>query len=326
MQLLDGRSTPSGHLPDTWPVDCFDQPSSVNFLNFTEVTDRPMQTDDPCWARICYEEGLYVGYRYFESFDKKAAFPFGFGLSYTTFSYEPVRFAADSEHVELTVRAQNIGVYSGKAVLQLYVSKPNNRLEHPLCEMIAFGKTELLAPGESAALVLTARTNDLASYDEKAAAWMLLQGRYAFSFGENAAARCEVGELRFAEDQIVKQVKNRVCPKIPVHELSCEDHSVTRKDTAIFTERPFAPISVPDPAPTVPAVPKETLYFEDVVADPELAKAFVGSIPMRSFVAPMFALTGIGAWMPRARPAGLSGSSACICRLFRWRTAITAST
>ena len=275
MQLLDGRSTPSGHLPDTWPVDYFDQPSSVNFLNFTEVADRPMQTDDPYWAQVCYEEGAYVGYRYFESFGKKVAFPFGFGLSYTTFSYKPVRFIADSEHIELTVRVQNTGTYPGKAVLQLYASKPNDRLEHPLCEMVAFGKTELLAPGQGTMLMLTARTNDLASYDEKAAAWMLLQGRYAFSFGENAAARCEIGELRFTEDQIVQQVKNRVCPQIPVHELSREDRSVSRKDTGMFTERPFAPIQVADPAPVVPAAPEKPLYFEDVMADPDLAEAFV---------------------------------------------------
>ncbi len=275
MQLLDGRSTPSGHLPDTWPVDYFDQPSSVNFLNFTEVAERPMQTDDPYWAQVCYEEGAYVGYRYFESFGKKVAFPFGFGLSYTTFSYEPVRFIADSEHIELTVRVQNTGTYPGKAVLQLYASKPNDRLEHPLCEMVAFGKTELLAPGQGTMLMLTARTNDLASYDEKAAAWMLLQGRYAFSFGENAAARCEIGALRFTEDQIVQQVKNRVCPQIPVHEFSREDRSVSRKDTGLFTERPFAPIQVADPAPVVPAAPEKPLYFEDVMADPDLAEAFV---------------------------------------------------
>ena len=275
MQLLDGRSTPSGHLPDTWPVDYFDQPSSVNFLNFTEVAERPMQTDDPYWAQVCYEEEAYVGYRYFESFGKKVAFPFGFGLSYTTFSYEPVRFIADSEHIELTVRVQNTGTYPGKAVLQLYASKPNDRLEHPLCEMVAFGKTELLAPGQGTMLMLTARTNDLASYDEKAAAWMLLQGRYAFSFGENAAARCEIGELRFTEDQIVQQVKNRVCPQIPVHEFSREDRSVSRKDTGLFTERPFAPIRVADPAPVVPAAPEKPLYFEDVMADPDLAEAFV---------------------------------------------------
>ena len=275
MRLLDGRNNPCGHLPDTWPVDYFDQPSSVNFLNFTEVTDRPMQTDDPYWAQVCYEEGAYVGYRYFESFGKKVAFPFGFGLSYTTFSYEPVRFIADSEHIELTVRVQNTGTYPGKAVLQLYASKPNDRLEHPLCEMVAFGKTELLAPGQGTMLMLTARTNDLASYDEKAAAWMLLQGRYAFSFGENAAARCEIGALRFTEDQIVQQVKNRVCPQIPVHEFSREDRSVSRKDTGLFTERPFAPIQVADPAPVVPAAPEKPLYFEDVMADPDLAEAFV---------------------------------------------------
>ena len=275
MRLLDGRNNPCGHLPDTWPVDYFDQPSSVNFLNFTEVAERPMQTDDPYWAQVCYEEGAYVGYRYFESFGKKVAFPFGFGLSYTTFSYKPVRFIADSEHIELTVRVQNTGTYPGKAVLQLYASKPNDRLEHPLCEMIAFGKTELLAPGQGTMLMLTARTNDLASYDEKAAAWMLLQGCYAFSFGENAAARCEIGELHFTEDQIVRQVKNRVCPKIPVHELSRDDRSVSRKDTGLFTERPFAPIQVADPAPAVPAAPEKPLYFEDVMADPDLAEAFV---------------------------------------------------
>ena len=124
-------------------------------------------------------------------------------------------------------------------------------------------------------LMLTARTNDLASYDEKEAAWMLLQGRYAFSFGENAAARCEIGALRFTEDQIVQQVKNRVCPQIPVHEFSREDRSVSRKNTEMFTERPFAPIQVADPAPVVPAAPEKPLYFEDVMADPDLAEAFV---------------------------------------------------
>ena len=275
MRLLVGHDTPSGHLPDTWPIDYFDEPSSVNFLNFTEVTERPLQTDDPTWARVCYEEGQYVGYRYFESFAKKVAFPFGYGLSYTSFEYEPINFTADSEKAELIVRVKNAGTYAGKAVLQLYVSKPNERLEHPLCEMVAFGKTELLVPGQSVDLVLTAQTNDMASYDEVAAAWMLLRGNYVFSFGENVSTRREIGNLCFTEDKIVQQVKNRVCPKIDVHEFSKNDQSVSHKNTGIFDERPFDTVSVADPKPVIPNVPKKTLYYEDVLANLDLAEAFV---------------------------------------------------
>lgn len=116
-----------------------------------------------------YEEGIYVGYRYFDTFGKEVSYPFGHGLSYTAFDYAVENAKMDADRCELKVSVKNIGKVAGREAVQLYVKAPNGGLDKPAKELKAFGKTALLQPGESQTLILTWNVMDMASFNEKTA-------------------------------------------------------------------------------------------------------------------------------------------------------------
>ena len=132
-----------------------------------------------------HEEDIYVGYRYFDSFQKPVAYPFGFGLSYTTFAYSKPTVKVNGDNVTLTVQVKNTGKVEGKEAVQIYVTAPEAGLEKPSKELKSFAKTRSLAPGESQTLTMTIPVRDLASYDEQNAQWLTAAGKYTFSFAAN---------------------------------------------------------------------------------------------------------------------------------------------
>ena len=125
-----------------------------------------------------YEEGIYVGYRYFETFDKEVSYPFGHGLSYTTFSFEIVSSDINGDNCEMKVAVKNTGNCAGKESVQVYVKAPAGGLEKPAKELKAFAKTKLLQPGESEVVTLSWKLMDMASLNEKSSSWELPKGTY----------------------------------------------------------------------------------------------------------------------------------------------------
>ena len=176
-KVLSGEVNPSGKLVDTISYDIEDHPASVNFGDFkyNNVKGIPKYF-------VNYNEGIYVGYRYFETFaPEKVMYPFGYGLSYTDFQWSALSFDYDKENITLKVNVKNVGDVSGKDVVQVYFSAPYyvGGIEKSAIELAAYGKTKELAPGESETLELSFAIEDMASYDSvKEQAWVLDKGEY----------------------------------------------------------------------------------------------------------------------------------------------------
>ena len=127
-----------------------------------------------------YDEGIYVGYRWFDTQKLQVSYPFGYGLSYTTFEYGKPSVENSQGEVTIRVSVKNTGGKAGKEAVQLYVEAPAGKLDKPVHELKAFGKTRLLKPGESQVVTLTVHTDDLASFDEEQNAWVTDGGKYKF--------------------------------------------------------------------------------------------------------------------------------------------------
>ncbi len=210
--ILLGKETPSGKLSDTWAKDYMDYPSSKTFShNNGNVNDE------------YYTEGIFVGYRYFDTFEVEPEYCFGYGISYTEFALETVSMEKQSENIEVQVRVENIGaVYSGKEVVQVYVSAPEGNLVKPYQELAGFTKTRKLNPGESEVVTVTFPIASLASYDEQRAAWVIEQGDYLVRVGTSSRETLVEGILRVEADIVTVQLANQLTPVEPLEELMPE--------------------------------------------------------------------------------------------------------
>ena len=189
--VLTGKANPSGKLTMTWPIAATDHPSTKNFpqemdaYTFREMIGWGAQIPGRDYTN--HDEDIYVGYRYFDTFKKDVAYPFGFGLSYTTFSLsKPVVKAKGKQAVEVSITVKNTGSVAGKEVAQVYVQAPKGRLEKPAQELKAFAKTRELQPGESQTLTMTIPVRDLASFDEAGSQWLTEAGTYTFRIGTSS--------------------------------------------------------------------------------------------------------------------------------------------
>ena len=166
-----------------------------------------------------YAEGIYVGYRYFQTAGAPVSYPFGYGKSYTTFEYSKPTVKATADGFTATVVVKNTGSVAGKEAVQLYVAAPAGGLEKPAFELKGFAKTKELAPGESQTLTINVDLYTLASFNEATSAWETAAGTYKVMFGANAA------DIRGTVDYKVKksqswQAHNVLVPEQPVNELS----------------------------------------------------------------------------------------------------------
>ena len=185
VDVLSGKRSPSGKFTMTWPMKFNDAYSSKNFpIDEDPRIDMLNQGKKGNVKNVDYtdyEEDVYVGYRYFDSFEVPVSYPFGFGLSYTTFEYSDAKIAAKDDAYEVSVTIKNTGKYEGKEVVELYISAPDNKAANkPAKELKAFAKTKLLKPEESETLTLNVKAEDLASFDEAASAWVVAEGEYQF--------------------------------------------------------------------------------------------------------------------------------------------------
>ena len=210
--VLTGAVNPSGKLPMTFPLSYDSIPAAKNFPG-TPV-ENPKE--------VVYEEGLYIGYRYFNSFEKPVSFPFGHGLSYTTFDISKARVSngifIDSVQVEVTVK--NTGDIAGKQVIQLYLSAPEGALEKPVMELKGFTKTPLLQPGEQTRVSLSLDARALASYNPEKAAWIADEGTYTAHIGTSASELLSSTTFEVFETMVVEQLQNRCTPNREIQELS----------------------------------------------------------------------------------------------------------
>ncbi len=191
VDVLSGKQSPSGKFTMTWPIKFTDAYSSKNFpIDQDPRIDMMNQGQKGNVKNVDYtnyEEDIYVGYRYFDSFDVPVSYPFGFGLSYTTFEYSDAKIAEKGDTYEITVTVKNTGNLEGKEVVQLYISAPDNKAANkPVKELKAYTKTKALKAGESEKVTLTVRAADLASFDEGASAWVVAEGEYQFLVGASS--------------------------------------------------------------------------------------------------------------------------------------------
>ena len=183
--ILTGKVNPSGKLPMTFPVNYMDSPSSKNFPYTWDMT-QGRRGNRKNVDFTDYAEGIWVGYRYFQTNNVEVSYPFGYGLSYTTFAYSKPSVKADKEGFTASVTVKNIGKVAGREVVELYVAAPDGGLEKPARELKAFAKTKLLAPGESETLTMKVSAYEMASFNEETASWETAAGEYKVLFGASS--------------------------------------------------------------------------------------------------------------------------------------------
>ncbi len=190
--VLTGAANPSGKLSITWPIKITDHWSSLNFpidqkSEFKATGAGSVRNDRKDIDYTDYDEGIYVGYRYFDTKNKAVAYPFGYGLSYTTFCYGAPMIEIVDDEIRVTFSVTNTGNRAGKETAQLYVSAPKSNLDKPTKELKGFAKTRELQSGESQDLTITVKRSDLASYDDNIGAWVVDSGEYDFIIGSSVS-------------------------------------------------------------------------------------------------------------------------------------------
>ncbi|MCZ2838961.1 glycoside hydrolase family 3 N-terminal domain-containing protein [Modestobacter sp. VKM Ac-2985] len=199
--VLSGDVNPSGKLPHTIAHRTEDHPSTVNFGDFVKPGSEPGL--DKYYVQ--YEEGIYVGYRYFETFDVPVQFPFGHGLSYTSFERDVLDVEHGPDGLSVTTRVTNTGDVPGKEVVQVYVEAPAGELEKPAKELRAFAKTDLLAPGQSQLVTTTVDTYGLSSWSEERGAYLLDAGEYTVHSGASVQDVDVAGSFRLSEPVVIDE-------------------------------------------------------------------------------------------------------------------------
>ena len=219
--IMTGKVNPSGKLTMTWPIAATDHPSTRNFPGLVDFYSYQNERSGGRQMRnydyTNHEEDIYVGYRYFDTFNKEVSYPFGYGLSYTTFAYSKPAVKVSGDNVTVSVTVKNTGDVAGKEVVQLYVTAPKGQLEKPAQELKAFAKTRELQPGESQTLTMEVPVRMLASFDEAGSQWLTEAGNYTFKMGASSrdircTATAKVG-------QYTEKVSNALAPKAKLNLL-----------------------------------------------------------------------------------------------------------
>lgn len=197
--VLSGKVNPSGKLTMTFPMKYEDTPSAKNWLG--------TPANDP--KEVTYEEGIYVGYRYFNTFNVKPSYEFGFGKSYTDFSYSDVKISSSTfkKDLKVTVKITNTGKLAGKEIVELYVAAPHKMIDKPSTELKAFAKTKTLKPGESEWITMQLKPEDLASFIPAKSARIAEAGIYKIDLGASSLDVRQTSEFQLKKDLVVKKVQ-----------------------------------------------------------------------------------------------------------------------
>ena len=253
--VISGKVTPSGKLVDSWALDYMDYPNAAYFSHKSGDVYREE-----------YREGIYVGYRYFDTFDVPVRYSFGYGLSYTEFDIKVTGIskqisAQGKPTLSVSVDVINTGAaYSGKEVVQVYVSCPQGKLPKEFRRLAAFGKTKLLAPGETQSLTLSMDLYQLASYSEEQAAWLLETGTYGIWVGNALSTAALCGTFVLDETKVLVQCEH-ICPlKESLEELQADKAKLEEKQTAWLRkaeERKLPKVQI-----SAKELPTETVVYE----------------------------------------------------------------
>ncbi len=222
--VLTGKTAPSGKLPDTIAYSVSDCPSDKYFGSGNQD---------------CYGEDIFVGYRYFETFARdKARFPFGFGLSYTTFEISAAEFSVNEGVITAGITVRNTGSFPGKEVVQVYFSAPQGRLGKPDRVLCAFAKTGVIQPGSSDKVTVSINTDDLASYDDSGvtghrSCWIIEGGEYRFFVGADVRSAREQFSVDLPE-RVVKRCKSALAP------VTSFERMVNRNGKIAFENAPLS--------------------------------------------------------------------------------------
>lgn len=263
--VVSGKATPSGKLSDTWAKRYADIPFGQEYSHLNGNLQDEF-----------YKEDIYVGYRYFDSFQVEPAFPFGFGLSYTDFDIHSAGVSLCGDTVEVQVSVKNIGsTFSGKEVAQLYVSAPAGQLHKEYQSLVAFQKTELLAPGQRQSLTLRFSMKEIASYREETSEFILEPGEYLLRLGNSSRNTVHIGVVTIENEIVVSR-----------HAAICRPHE--KIDTLCSPARPAEGVHPGLPrltlAPEAIVTVVHTYPEQPVFCDDPRAQAFVETLTLPEMV------------------------------------------
>ena len=273
--VLLGKTVPSGKLTTTWAARYGDYPGAETFSYLSGDVEKEY-----------YREGIYVGYRYFDSFGVKPLYPFGYGLSYTDFLWEAGEITAAEREVSVKVRVQNAGkVHGGREVVQLYVSCPQSGLPKEVRRLAGFVKTPLLAPGASWEGEIRVPAKMFASFDEQRSAWVAEAGKYRLWLGNSSVNIRQIGVLRVEQDTVIEEV-NHICPQQewlpemvrPEEVLQQEAVWQREAEEKGLPELTFAPAAEPILVETTDEIRQEARRIAARVPVEELVPLFYGEI------------------------------------------------
>ncbi len=221
--ILSGKVNPSGKLATTFPVQYEDVPSAKSFpgKEFSDQATKGMFGMRQVPAEVTYEEGIYTGYRYYNTFHVQPGYEFGYGLSYTHFSYGNLKLSSPDFNgsISATVDITNTGKAAGKEVVQLYLGAPANKLAKPLEELKGFAKTNLLQPGQRQTLSFEITAKDLASFDTNSTAWVAEAGKYEIRIGASSGDIKQSASFQLRKELVVEKCNKVLVPQVEINEL-----------------------------------------------------------------------------------------------------------
>lgn len=264
--VVSGKICPSGRLSDTWAYHYEDYPNAADFSHNNGCTDYDI-----------YEEGIYVGYRYFDSFEMPVRYHFGEGLSYTTFSTAlksvEMTGASDAPEIQAEIEVRNTGKITGKETVQVYVSLPEGKLEKEYRRLAGFAKTGGIRPGETQSVSVMFPLKQLASYDESRAAWILEPGDYGIFVSdgpEGIAGAKLVGGVRAEKEYILEQDRHICSPGRVIEEFNRSReliHAQNEKVSHELQEKRLPSVVLPSDIRTKEIVYRENRDFVDPDAE-----------------------------------------------------------
>ena len=234
--ILSGKVNPSGKLATTFPAKYEDVPSAKNFpgKEFPEKAITANLGMKLIPGEVTYEEGIYVGYRYYNTFNVKPAYEFGYGLSYSNFTFGNLKLSSSTfnKNITATLTITNQGKYAGKEVVEIYITAPSNNIDKPAEELKAFAKTKLLKPGKTQTLKFTLTAADLASFYTDKEAWIADAGKYTVKVGSSSTDIRLKASFNLPGEIAVEKVNKALTPHVDINELK----SLPAKETSYINE------------------------------------------------------------------------------------------